>query len=449
MFFLHLQKYSFHLLNLHVSWSRSTRGKILSKKDLFLLVFGLLGLVILTSCGNPVKKNSPTLAEGDVLLNKEAPKTIVIGANHTEAYMPLLANKNIAVVANQTSVILKDVSETTSTKNAHTHLVDSLLSTGVMIKKVFAPEHGFRGIADAGEKVKDGKDLQSGLPIISLYGTNRKPTKEQLEGIDLVVFDIQDVGVRFYTYIATLQLVMEACASNNIPVVVLDRPNPNGHYVDGPRMEPALTSFLGMTSIPLVYGMTIGEYATMINEEGWLAESAKVDLTIIPLQNYSHLSSYDLPIRPSPNLPNAKAINLYPSLGLFEGTTINAGRGTEFQFQRFGAPFLDTTKFALSYTPIPNFGSKNPKHNNTICYGEDLSTSPHLSEISLQWIIKAYEGSKDKEGFFKPSGFSKHAGTGILQKQLMEGMSESAIKKTWQKDLIAFKKIRKKYLLYP
>jgi len=449
MFFLHLQKYSFHLLNLHVSWSRSTRSKILPKKDSFLGVLGIIGLCLLTSCGNPVKKNTSALAEDAALMNKANAKTIVVGANHTEAYLPMLASKNIAVVANQTSVIFKGISRTNSPEISHTHLVDSLLSAGVMIKKVFAPEHGFRGIADAGEKVKDGKDLQSGLPIISLYGANRKPTKKQLEGIDLVVFDIQDVGVRFYTYIATLQLVMEACASNNIPVVVLDRPNPNGHYVDGPTMVPALTSFLGMTTIPLVYGMTIGEYATMINEEGWLAENAKVDLTIIPLQNYSHLSSYDLPIRPSPNLPNAKAINLYPSLGLFEGTAINAGRGTEFQFQRYGAPFLDTTKFAFTYTPAPNFGSKNPKHNNTICFGEDLGTSPNLSEVSLQWIIKAYEGSKDKEGFFKTNGFSKHAGTAVLQKQLMEGMSETAIKKTWQKDLIAFKKVRKKYLLYP
>ena len=449
MFVLYLQKYSFHPLNLHVSLSRSTHNKILTKKNFFLTALGFIMLFFLYSCGTPVKKNTETHAEGSVLSTSTIGKTIVVGANQTKAYLPLLASKNIAVVANQTSVLFKDVSRTNSPDTSHTHLVDSLLSLGVQLKKVFAPEHGFRGIADAGEKVKDGKDLKSGLPIISLYGANRKPTNEQLEGIDLVVFDIQDVGVRFYTYIATLQLVMEACASNNIQVVVLDRPNPNGHYIDGPTMEPALTSFLGMTTIPLVYGMTIGEYATMINEEGWLTGNRKVDLTIIPLENYTHLSSYELPIRPSPNLPNAKAINLYPSLGLFEGTTINAGRGTEFQFQRYGAPFLDNTKFAFSYTPAPNFGSKDPKHNNTVCYGEDLSTNPHLSEVSLQWIIKAYEGSKDKEGFFKTTGFSKHAGTDILQKQLVEGMSETAIKKTWQKDLLSFKKIREKYLLYP
>lgn len=451
MFFLHHQKYSFHLLNLHVSWNRPTRSNIRPKKNLVLLGLGCLGLGLcfLTSCGNSVTKNSPTLAEGDAPANTAVTKKIVVGANRTDTYVPLLASKNVAVVANQTSVIFKDASKASSTEKSYTHLVDSLLSAGVMIKKVFAPEHGFRGIADAGEKVKDGKDLQSGLPIISLYGANRKPTEKQLQGIDLVVFDIQDVGVRFYTYIATLQLVMEACASNNIPVMVLDRPNPNGHYIDGPTMEPALTSFLGMTTIPLVYGMTIGEYATMINEEGWLAESAKVDLTVVPLKNYSHLSSYDLPIRPSPNLPNAKAINLYPSLGLFEGTTINAGRGTEFQFQRYGAPFLDNTTFSFKYTPAPNFGSKNPKHSQKICFGEDLATYPTVSEVSLQWIIKAYEGSKDKEKFFKTAGFSKHAGTDALQKQIMEGMSERAIKKTWQKDLISFKKIREKYLLYP
>ncbi len=449
MFFLHLQKYSFHLLNLHVSWNRPTRSKILTKKNLFLLWLGWILLFFITSCGPPVEKKSPRLAEGDTQVMLDDPKPIIVGANRTEAYASLLAAKNVAVVANQTSVIFKDISKTNTTKNSHTHLVDSLLSAGVMIKKVFAPEHGFRGIADAGEKVKDGKDLQSGLPIISLYGANRKPTKKQLQGIDLVVFDIQDVGVRFYTYIATLQLVMEACAENNIPVVVLDRPNPNGHYVDGPTMEPTLTSFLGMTTIPLVYGMTIGEYAMMINEEGWLEAGKKVDLTIVPLKNYAHFSSYDLPIRPSPNLPNAKAINLYPSLGLFEGTTINAGRGTEFQFQRYGAPFLDSTTFTFRYTPAPNFGSKNPKHNNKTCFGEDLRTYPNVSEVSLLWILKAYEGSKDKEKFFKTSGFSKHAGTHTLQKQIMKGLSETAIKKTWQKDLSTFKKIREKYLLYP
>ncbi|NNE01789.1 MAG: DUF1343 domain-containing protein [Eudoraea sp.] len=449
MFILYLQKYSFHLVNLHVSLSRSIHNRLLTKKDFFLSAIVFLGLFFLSSCGTPVKKNTETFAEGSVLSTPTIAKPIVVGANQTTAYLPLLATKNIAVVANQTSVIFNNDPKAKSLDNSYTHLVDSLLSLGVSLKKVFAPEHGFRGIADAGEKVKDGIDIQSGLPIISLYGANRKPTNEQLQGLDVVVFDIQDVGVRFYTYIATLQLVMEACASNNIPVVVLDRPNPNGHYIDGPTMEPALTGFLGMTTIPLVYGMTIGEYATMINEEGWLAGNRKVDLTIIPLENYTHLSSYELPVRPSPNLPNAQAINLYPSLGLFEGTTINAGRGTEFQFQRYGAPFLDETSFAFSYTPAPNFGSKDPKHNNAICYGEDLSTNPHLSEVSLQWIIKAYEGSKDKEGFFKTAGFSKHAGTEVLQKQLVEGMSETAIKKTWQKDLLTFKKIREKYLLYP
>ena len=284
---------------------------------------------------------------------------IITGAERTDLYLPLLAGKNVGVIANQTSVI--DRGETDS--KTYVHLVDSLVVNGISIKKVFAPEHGFRGRADAGEKVEDGIDLKTGLPIISLYGKNKKPTQEQLDGLDVVLFDIQDVGVRFYTYIATLQLAMEACAIAQIPVIVLDRPNPNGHYVDGPTMELENRGFLGLNTIPLVYGMTMGEYAKMINEEGWLEDGVKANLTVIPLKNYTHDSVYELPVRPSPNLPNAQSVNLYPSLGLFEGTNINAGRGTEWQFQRFGAPFLDHEHFSFSYVPQPNFGAKNPKQS--------------------------------------------------------------------------------------
>ena len=248
--------------------------------------------------------------------------------------------------------------------------MDSLLANGIKVQKVFAPEHGFRGKADAGEHVEDGKDAKTGLPIISLHGKSRKPSQESLKGVDLVVFDIQDVGVRFYTYIATLQYVMEACAEAKIPVIVLDRPNPNGHYVDGPTLQLQHRSFLGLNPIPLVYGMTIGEYAQLINGEGWLKNGVKCDLTVIPLQNYTHQTPYSLAIRPSPNLPNDKAINLYPSLGLFEGTTINAGRGTEMQFQIYGAPFFEKTDF--SYTPQANFGAKYPKHKGKLCNGVDL-----------------------------------------------------------------------------
>ena len=266
--------------------------------------------------------------------------------------------------------------------------------------------------------------------------------------MDVVLFDIQDVGVRFYTYIATLQLVMEACADANIPVIVLDRPNPNGHYVDGPSMENQHSSFLGMTEIPLVYGMTIGEYAQMINGEGWLNSETKANLTVIPLENYTHSTEYHLPIRPSPNLPNDTAINLYPSLGLFEGTNVNAGRGTEFQFQRYGASFLDNNAYDFSYTPEPNFGSKYPKEEGRTCYGNDLSQQPKMEEMSLRWLIDAYKNTTDKTRFFNTDGFTKHAGTEKLQKQIEVGLSEEEIKASWSTDLEQFKKIRERYLLY-
>ena len=400
-----------------------------------------LWVLVMSACGNTQKSSKNTAADkiGNTAIQEQ--KAITVGANRTQAYLGLLKDKKVGIVANQTSVIFKN------NKN-HTHIVDSLLSLNIAIKKVFAPEHGFRGQADAGEKVKDGLDTKTGLPLISLYGKNRKPSKELLQDLDVVLFDIQDVGVRFYTYIATLQLVMEACAENDIPVIVLDRPNPNGHYVDGPTMEKEHTSFLGMTTIPLVYGMTIGEYANMINEEGWLENKSKADLTVIPLENYTHNSAYSLAIRPSPNLPNDTAINLYPSLGLFEGTNINAGRGTEFQFQRYGASFLDSTQYNFRYWPRPNFGSKSPKENGKVCYGKDLSKVPKMNGVSLNWIIDAYKNTKDKTKVFNTSGFTKHAGTAKLQQQIEAGLSEEEIKASWQPDLDKFKKIRAKYLLY-
>ena len=264
----------------------------------------------------------------------------------------------------------------------------------------------------------------------------------------MVLFDIQDVGVRFYTYIATLQLVMEACAENNIPVLVLDRPNPNGHYIDGPTMKAEHTSFLGMNTIPLVYGMTIGEYAHMINEEGWLSNGVKADLKVIPLKNWNHKTQYTLPIRPSPNLPNDMAINLYPSLGLFEGTIVNAGRGTEKQFQRYGASFLDSSQYHFNYIPKPNFGSKYPKEEGEMCYGEDLSKTSRMNAVSLEWLMKAYKNSTNKKAFFKTASFTKHAGTEKLQKQIEAGLSENEIKATWIAAIENFKKKRVKYLLY-
>ncbi len=397
-------------------------------------------LTLLACGGTTLKKNETNQRNSKAVSRQEAPK-IIVAANRTAAYLNLLKNKKIAIVANQTSVIFKE--------NGHTHLVDSLLAHNITINKVFAPEHGFRGRADAGEKFEDSVDEKTGLPLISLHGKNRKPSAEQLDGVDVVVFDIQDVGVRFYTYIATLQLVMEACAEANIPVVVLDRPNPNGHYIDGPTMKAEHTGFLGMTEIPLVYGMTIGEYATMINEEQLLKSKQKADLTIIALENYSHQSFYELPIRPSPNLPNTQSINLYPSLGLFEGTNVNAGRGTEFQFQRYGASFLDSTAYQFSYIPQPNFGSKHPKEKDKICYGKDLSEVERMDQISMQWIIDAYEHSTDRSKFFITSGFTKHAGTEELQKQIEEGKSAQEIRASWQAEIKNFKKVRAKYLLYP
>jgi uncharacterized protein YbbC (DUF1343 family) len=406
------------------------------------------------SCGQQSKTNSisQTTNSKSELKSEIASNDIIVAANRTQLYQPLLQDKKVGVVANQTSVIFKNSnSNPDSYRNqspGYTHLVDSLLSLKIDIKKVFAPEHGFRGKADAGEEVNDGTDTKTGLPILSLHGKSRKPSQEQLAELDIVLFDIQDVGVRFYTYIATLQLVMEACAETKIPIIVLDRPNPNGHYIDGPTMEAEHTSFLGMTEIPLVYGMTIGEYAQMINEEGWLENNLKADLTVIPLENYTHESVYSLPIRPSPNLPNDTAINLYPSLGLFEGTNINAGRGTEYQFQRYGASFLDSTAYDFSYVPEPNFGSKYPKEEGKTCFGKDLSKHSKMNEVSLRWVLDAYTNCTDKTKFFNTSGFTKHAGTEDLQRQIEAGLSEAAIKATWQKELEEFKVIREKYLMY-
>ncbi|MBT9187834.1 exo-beta-N-acetylmuramidase NamZ family protein [Zobellia russellii] len=405
--------------------------------------------LLIIACGNTPKAEKPSsepiLVPNDTIVEKP----VIVAANRTDAYLPLLKGKKVAVVGNQTTIIFKTTKADTESSAPYVHLVDSLLALNVDIKKVFAPEHGFRGSVDAGEKVKDGVDSKTGLPLISLYGKNRKPSAAQLKDIDVVLFDIQDVGVRFYTYIATLQLVMEACAAENIPLIVLDRPNPNAHYIDGPTMEKAHTGFLGMTEIPLVYGMTIGEYAQMINEEQWIEGEKKANLTVISLENWTHETEYSLAVRPSPNLPNDIAINLYPSLGLFEGTNVNAGRGTELQFQCYGASFLDSTQYSFRYTPMPNFGSKNPKEKGKICFGKDLSEFPKMSGVSVQWLIDAYTNSKDKSKVFITSGFTKHAGTQKLQKQIESGETEETIKESWQPDLIKFKKVRKKYLLYP
>jgi uncharacterized protein YbbC (DUF1343 family) len=408
-----------------------------------------IAIVLLAiSCGSKTKTDLSERKE--IQIENLEDKSIVVGANQTEKYIPLLKGKRVGIVGNQTSVVntVPVNSSYIDSANLYIHLVDSLLKYGINIKKVFSPEHGFRGTADAGEHVKDGIDTRTQLPIFSLHGKHKKPTNEQLEDLDYLVFDIQDVGVRFYTYISTLHYVMEACAENNVPLLILDRPNPNGNYVDGPVLEKAHSSFLGMHPIPLVHGMTIGEYAKMINGEGWLNNAVKCDITIIELENYTHDTSYSLPIRPSPNLPNDQSIVLYPSLGLFEGTNINAGRGTEFQFQRYGAPFLDETYYTFTYTPKPNFGSKYPKHKNEICYGVDLSQINAERRFTLQYIIDAYTNASDESKIFNTYNFTTHAGTEKLQQQIEAGLSENEIRNSWAEDLNNFKKIRAKYLIY-
>ena len=361
---------------------------------------------------------------------------ILTGADQTNLYVSKLKGKRIAIVANQTSVI--------SNGSNYTHLVDSLVSLKLNIQKVFAPEHGFRGKADAGESIADGIDAKTGLPLISLYGKNKKPTKAQLKDIDLVVFDIQDVGARFYTYISSLHYVMEACAEAGIPVIILDRPNPNSHYIDGPVLEAKHTSFVGMHTVPVVYGMTIGEYGQMINGEKWLKNGIQCDLKVIPLKNYNHQTKYSLPIKPSPNLPNDKSINLYPSLCFFEGTNVSAGRGTEMQFQVYGSPYM--TKSSFTFTPQANEGSKYPKYKKQRCFGEDLRTAKNLNKLDLSYLLKAYQQNTSKE-FFN-TFFTKLAGTERLQEQIEKGLSEKEIRKNWVQDIISFKKIRKKYLIY-
>ena len=364
-----------------------------------------------------------------------AQHSILPGAAQLKSYIKLLEKEKVAVVANQGSFVYPD-----------THLIDTLISLKVNIVKVFSPEHGFRGDADAGERIANQKDLKTGLLIHSLYGSNKKPSKESLDGLSVLLFDLQDVGVRFYTYLSTLHYVMEACAENKIPLIILDRPNPNAHYIDGPLLEEDCKSFVGMHPVPIVYGMTIGEYAKMINGEGWLKEGIKCDLVVIPIKNYTHQTVYDIPTRPSPNLPNANSIALYPSLCLFEPTVISVGRGTEMQFQIYGHPELPLTKF--SFTPRPNYGSKNPKLKHQLCHGVDLRRYKRPNKIELQWLIQAHKDFPNKTLFFK-KGFNRIAGNKTLEEQLVKGLSEQQIRKTWQRDLDKFKKIRKKYLIYP
>ena len=361
-----------------------------------------------------------------------ANESLQVGAERTAKYFPILKDKAIGVVGNQSSLI------------GTSHLVDSLLSAKLQVVKVFSPEHGFRGTADAGAHIESGIDEQTGLPIISLYGSNKKPSPSQLEGIEILVFDIQDVGARFYTYISTLHYVMEAAAENNIPLIVLDRPNPNGHYIDGPILDTAYRSFVGMHPIPIVHGMTIGEYAQMINGEKWLTDSVECELTIISMLGYNKQMPYDLPVKPSPNLPNAQAVNLYPSLCLFEGTNISVGRGTDLPFQHYGAPFLESD---YSFVPESGAGAKYPKHEGERCYGQDLSQFASLSQLDLSFLIDAYNECPEKEDFFN-TFFDKLAGGNTLRLSIIEGKSEEEIRQSWSEELLEFEQMRNTYLIY-
>lgn len=399
-----------------------------------ILIISFLNISCIGKNENNKEKQNPTEE-----IKPETPIPIIIGANRTSEYLPLLTNKKVGIVANHTSTINQ------------THMVDSMLKLNVNVVKVFSPEHGFRGTADAGEKVNSNIDQKTNLPIVSLYGKNKKPSKNDLANLDVVIFDIQDVGVRFYTYISTMSYLMEACAENNINVIVLDRPNPNGHYVDGPILEEGFSSFIGLHQVPIAHGMTIGEYAKMVNGEHWLKDSVICNLTVIEMENYTHNSIYKLPLKPSPNLPNMKSIYLYPSLCLFEGTPISIGRGTEKPFQIIGHPKMDSVNY--SFTPKSMEGAKSPKLMNEKCYGIDLSLKAedelyNKSSINLEWILDIYSKFEDKNNFFT-SSFNLLAGTDQLQKQIKNGVTEKEIKLSWEQGLIKFKTIRKKYLIYP
>jgi uncharacterized protein YbbC (DUF1343 family) len=372
------------------------------------------------------------------LTTVNAQEHIVVGAEDMSNYLPLLKNKQIAIVANQTSLV-----------NGK-HLLDTLTQLGINVKKVFCPEHGFRGTVSAGEKIADDVDSKTGIPVKSLYGNNKKPTTKDLQDIELVLFDLQDVGARFYTYISTMHYVMQACAEQNIAFVVLDRPNPNGYYVDGPVLQDSFASFVGMHKVPVVHGMTIGEYAMMINGEKWLGNNLQCKITVINCVNYTHKSRYVLPVSPSPNLPNQRAVFLYPTLCFFEGTAISVGRGTSKPFQQYGHPLLLNSE--TSFVPKSMVGAANPPFVNEVCFGFDLSSHNDVMDslqegIQLDIIINAYNNFPNKELFFN-SFFKKLAGTELLQAQIKQGYTSKQIKLSWQTELEHFKQLRKKYLLY-
>lgn len=401
-------------------------------------------VLILAACSHTGKASRLE----NTITTQQAAAPILTGADQTEKYLPLLKGKRVGILANKTTVI------------GGRHLVDSLLNRGVQIVKAFGPEHGFRGNASAGAKVKDEKDPATGLPIISLYGAKRKPSKEDLADVDIMIFDVQDVGARFYTYINVMRDLMEACAENNKELIILDRPNPNGYLVDGPILDMKFKSGIGQFPIPIAHGLTIGEFAQMINGQQWMANNLQCRLTIIPLANYRHDMAYTLPVAPSPNLNTQQSILLYPSICLFEGTILSQGRGTLTPFTKLGAPALKG-RYQYQFTPqsIPGM-AETPLHMNEICYGIDLMSYDtdllrRSGRINLQWMIELYQAYPDKEKFFDRSyskemgDINKLAGTDLFQQQIKVGRSEAAIRASWEPGLTEYKQLRKKYLLYP
>jgi uncharacterized protein YbbC (DUF1343 family) len=399
---------------------------------------------ILLALGNCAPKQAPATAPAPPQATEQATtaepvpapqaKPLQTGAEQLELYLPQLKGKRVGLIVNQTSIV------------GQTHLVDTLLSRGVKVATIFAPEHGFRGEADAGAHVKDAKDIRTGLPIISLYGKNKKPSAEQVKDLDVLLFDIQDVGTRFYTYISTMHYVMEAAAENNKPVLVLDRPNPNGHYVDGPVLEMEQQSFVGMHPIPIVHGLTVGELAEMINGEKWLKGKQEADLTVVPVANYTHNTAYILPVKPSPNLPNQQAIILYPSLCLFEGTNVSVGRGTPTPFQVIGSPYYIYKDF--SFTPTSTAGATDPLHKGQTCYGMDLTDPSKAQPFTLTYLLEMYQNSTQKDKFFN-NFFPKLAGNTTLREQIIAGKTEAEIRASWEPALSDYRNLRKQYLLYP
>jgi uncharacterized protein YbbC (DUF1343 family) len=407
------------------------------KNFILILLAVQINMVCLSCSGCSTNKE----AIGQVQSNKiNSSNKILTGAQQTEKYLPMLKGKRVGLVVNQTAQINGVL------------LVDTLKGLNVNIKAIFGPEHGFRGTADAGEKVGNYIDSKTGIPVISLYGAKQQPSKEDLKDIDILIFDIQDVGVRFYTYTITMARVMQACADRNVPLIILDRPNPNGNLIDGPILDPKFKSGVGIHQIPIAHGLTSAEFALMVNGEGWLKDQAKCDVKVIKNANYKHQDAYELPVKPSPNLPNELSIYLYPSLCMFEGTVVSQGRGTLFPFQVIGHPALKDS-YSFSFTPKSIDGmSKNPPLENQICYGidfrnSDFKTSQNQKQLDVALWLKIYNAFPDKANFFT-AFFNKLAGNDVLMQQIKDGKSEKEIRASWEAGLTDYKAKRKKYLLY-